>query len=200
MNGADDRRLVGLVLAAGQSRRFPGRNKLLVEVDGAPLLLRTVSVLQKAGLQDIRCISGADHEVMSPLLAAAGAQCIQNSRFAEGMGASLAFGARSIEPEATGGILVCLADLPFLSVESVGKVIQAFRAHACERIAQPIHDGRAGHPLLFPTRCVEELRALSGDVGAKAILRRESANLIRVEVESPGIYLDMDTPDDFLRP
>jgi molybdenum cofactor cytidylyltransferase len=76
-------------------------------------------------------------------------------------------------------------------------VAQAFRG-AGDLIA-PTYLGRRGHPVLFGATWFPDLRALSGDEGARALLENAGARLARIPVEDPGIHIDVDRPEDLAR-
>ena len=56
------------------------------------------------------------------------------------------------------------------------------------------YQGRRGHPVGFAAELYSELMMLSGDEGARRIVARYPA--IGVDVDDPGVLLDLDTEAD----
>ena len=115
---------------------------------------------------------------------------------AEGMGASLACGARAAGR--ADGYLVALADMPFVRRTSIAAVRGALEGGAA--LAAPYFRARRGHPVGIGGRFFEELAALTGDEGAKRVLAAHSAELVKIPVGDPGVIRDIDTPGDLAPP
>ncbi|MCR9096536.1 MAG: nucleotidyltransferase family protein [bacterium] len=202
---SEDAGYVAIVLAAGASRRMgEGRNKLLEAVDGRALVAHAVDAFVAAGLQRIVVVIGHEADrVRASLAGRPGVEFVVNVDWADGMGCSLAAGARHlIETESTpvAGVFVTVGDLPGLPPAAIEAARAAHAAApAAEAICLPSHAGRDGHPVLFGRDHLEGLAELAGDRGARAIVQANEANVRRVAVESDGIFCDVDTPDDLAR-
>ncbi len=106
------------------------------------------------------------------------------------MGHTLAAGvAASLD---AAGWLVQPADMPWLQPSSCSVVAQALRKGA--RIAAPTYCGQRGHPVGFSASCLDELVTLSGDEGARELVRRWGFE--PVAVDDPGVIRDVDLPTD----
>ncbi len=195
------RRVIGLVLAAGASSRMGrGTNKLLEPVGGRPLLCWPVDALLESGIRPVHVVVGADEAAIRSALADRDVKLLPCDDWADGMGASLAHGLRAIGgTPAWEGVLVTLGDLPELRAETIEALVAAFEQAATDAICVPVHEGRRGHPVLFGSDHRDALSGLSGDRGARALLERHPARVIEVEVDSPGIFHDVDTPGDLAR-
>lgn len=193
-------RIVGLVLAAGRSTRMgPDRNKLLESIGGRPLVSLPITALREAGLERIVVVLGYEAGRVRAVLPDF-AEPIVHDGFADGMGGSLAAGARHIrrlDPDAA--ILVCMADLPRLSAAPVRRLVEALADAPNDAIGVPTASGRSGHPVLFGPGRAGELEACAGDEGARRIVRAAGASVIEVEVGTSAILDDVDTPDDLAR-
>ena len=185
-----------VILAAGASKRFGSENKLLVELDGVAILERVVCCIAHSGVGKTLVVTGADHEAITSLLSQYDVERIQNPKWTEGMGCSLALGVEQIDPLQHSGILVCLGDLPYLKVDTVQSVIERFKKLDGSRIVQPEYNERLGHPVVFPVSYYSKLVSLSGDRGAKSIIREENEYLERLSVDSSGVLRDVDRLDD----
>jgi molybdenum cofactor cytidylyltransferase len=183
--------IIGILLAAGKATRF-GAPKLLAPLpDGTPLGVAAARRL-RAVLPDTVAIVRPGDEALSALLRKEGIDVLPCATCAEGMSASLrsAIEARSD----AAGWLVALADMPAIKVPTVAAVHAALVSGA--QLAAPFHQGRQGHPVGFAASLRDELLALHGDHGARAVLERHAAQLARINVNDPGILRDIDTPAD----
>lgn len=187
-------RLVILVPAAGASRRMGGRDKLLEHVDGRPLLRRQAERAIATGTQVVVLLPARDH----PRAAALGGLGLRRQPVpdaAEGMGATLRAGIKTLPP-GTRGVMVLPADMPDLETDDLVAVIARFLA---EGAAVPVRaageDGRAGHPVLFPEACFDALSGLSGDVGARPVLEAWPGPVPTVPRPGSRALTDLDTPE-----
>ncbi|MAG34330.1 MAG: 4-diphosphocytidyl-2C-methyl-D-erythritol kinase [Deltaproteobacteria bacterium] len=191
--------LVGLVVAAGRSERMgTGRSKLLEPVDGKPLLVWPVEAMCEAGIDPVLVVTGHDAPAVAEALADSGCRLVQHEGWAEGMGSSIACGARVAARFDLLGLLVCVGDLPGLRSDHVAALLAVFRARdsARDSIVVPTHDGRQGHPVLFGAAFLPELIALEGDDGGRAILEAHAGAIARVEIASDAVVRDVDTPEE----
>lgn len=185
------RGITGILLAAGSSRRF-GSNKLVVPLpDGTPLVLAVVRRLQFVVNAVIVVVHPQD-QVLPELLATENVQVVICQNADAGMGASLAAGVAA-SGDARGWIIV-LADMPAIQISTLQRVVQALDNGAV--LAAPYHAGQRGHPVGFHSSVRDELLTLSGEAGAREILTRHAAAVVRLDVDDAGILLDIDTPAD----
>ena len=108
------------------------------------------------------------------------------------MGVSLAHAVR-VTPEATSWI-VALADMPFIRPETIRLVAERLDSGAA--LVAPAWRGERGHPVGFAARFRDELSALTGDAGARELLRSRRDELDLIECDDPGVLRDIDTPAD----
>lgn len=191
-------RVAALVLAAGSSRRMGGRNKLLEEIDGVPLVLRAVEAAARAPAAPVVVVSGPDREALEAVLAGRGVQCVHNPRHGAGMSSSLRRGLEAL-PAGVDGALVCLGDMPCVGPQHLARLIAAFDPAAGRDICVPVHGGRRGNPVLWAARYFPEMQRLSGDTGARALIARHAARVCEVEMPDDAVLRDVDTPADLDR-
>jgi molybdenum cofactor cytidylyltransferase len=117
-------------------------------------------------------------------------------RAAEGMGASLACAARAAGARA--GYLVALADMPFIRPSSIAAVRVALEGGAA--LAAPYFRARRGHPVGFAGEFHAELGSLHGDEGARSVLERHAARMVKIPIGDPGVVRDIDRPGDLTPP
>jgi len=109
------------------------------------------------------------------------------------MGVSLAAGVRATPIDAAGWV-VALGDMPWIAPDTVRRVARAIRDGA--PVAAPRYRGSRGHPVGFAAGLRADLLRLQGDRGARDILGRESARLVQIDCDDPGVLKDVDTPAD----
>ena len=177
--------VVLVLLAAGTSSRFGPRDKLAVRVDGLALGLhaaRTLGSLPFAAKIAVVRAGGPD-------FAHHGFGIVINPDPGAGQSGSIRLGvarARLSQPHA---VLIALADMPFVTAAHVVALMAAFDGP--DAIIASTQGDRASPPALFGMALFPLLEELTGDAGARTMLRR--ARL----VTAPAAELaDIDTPDD----
>jgi molybdenum cofactor cytidylyltransferase len=195
MSGADDSGdgLYAIVLAAGASTRF-GSAKQLVRVAGRPLLHTTVSRAVEVAGSAVFVILGARAAELAPLLTHSPASVIINREWSEGIASSIRAGVARL-PAACSGVMLVLADQAAVTAEDLKRLLGAWRRQP-DYVAAALYAGGMGVPAIFPRSRFTDLTALRGDVGARALLRRNPDRVVRVPMESAA--LDIDTPEDLL--
>lgn len=184
----------GILLAGGAGSRFGGRKLLHPLPDGTPIGVAAWRNLRAALERTVVVVRAGDDE-LATLFADAGAPVVRCEDAHRGMGHSLVCGVRVLE--SVGGWVVALADMPRVQPQTIAAVAERLRAGA--RIALPVWGDRRGHPVGFAASCRDELLALSGDSGARALLERHAAEVVRVQVDDRGIVEDVDTLEDAAR-
>jgi molybdenum cofactor cytidylyltransferase len=183
--------IVGILLAAGASRRF-GADKLSHPLSDGDLVAVRACRNLLAGTDEVLAVVRPGSEALAARLLAEGAAVRICADADQGMGASLACGVRA-RPEAAGW-LVALADMPWIAPATIQSVADALRAGA--RIAAPCWQGRRGHPVGFSPLLGPNLAALNGDTGAKTVIQAHLEQLRLVDCDDPGVLRDIDRPED----
>jgi molybdenum cofactor cytidylyltransferase len=182
--GSDMKHFSAVVLAAGASRRFGDDDKLYAEFDGKPVLRHVLDGLAALELGQVLVVSRAPLEDVAHIV---------NPRPEDGMGRSLALGIAALKP--CEGAFIVLADMPLVVPGLYHAMATALPGHD---IVLPVHGGQNGHPVLFAAGCFDDLCRLSGDHGARDLLRSERYRVRRIEAGA-FILADIDTPDDLAR-
>lgn len=185
--------IVGVLLAAGASARF-GSNKLLARLPDGRLVGEAACAALRPTVDRLVVVVRAGSSQLEACFGSAGAQVYTCPDADRGMGASLAFGINQCAD--ADGWLIALADMPLVAAADALKVAGALRAGAL--IAVPVAGGRRGHPVGFSRRFVDQLRALDGDRGARAILAAHSSDIVEIPVSDSGSWHDIDTPADLV--
>lgn len=181
----------GVLLAAGDSRRF-GSPKLMHPLPGGePLGVAAARRLIRVVPDSIAVVRPGDADLRSALRTL-GFRIVENRDPGSGMGASLALAVKA-SPDARGW-LVALADMPWIRESTIRRVAQRIAAGAS--LASPRHDGRRGHPVGFSARWASALGRFEGDRGARELLDGHPDELELIDVDDPGVRLDVDLPED----
>jgi molybdenum cofactor cytidylyltransferase len=183
------------MLAAGLSQRMGGPNKLLHPYKGKPLLKHALGATQEIEFLDRVAVTGRDSAEIAALAAPFGFRCVLNPRFAEGLGTSIAAGAGALSSDCN-GVFIALGDMPDIGPEVYRDLAGKFTRGS---VIMPLRMGARGHPVLFCASYIGELSALSGDEGARSILRRHALQVAEIETANPGVLRDIDTREDFHR-
>ena len=185
---------VGILLAAGRGRRFDPqglRNKLLQPLAGGePVVAASARNLLSVLPRVIAVVPPQDGGV-ADILRALGCEVTTCVEADSGMAASLVHAVSSSLPQANAW-LVALGDMPYVSPATLRALLDALEQGA--GIAAPVFDGRRGNPVAFGARHLPALLALTGEHGARALLRSEPVT--EIAVDDPGILRDIDTPGD----
>jgi molybdenum cofactor cytidylyltransferase len=181
-----------VILAAGSSRRL-GFNKLFLNIDGEPVLKRTIRTFLDLHIGTIFVVTGFERERVERLLKDTPVVLLHNSSFEQGMSSSV----RAVLPFLDTGhaLFLHLGDKPFVKEETLRRMMESFAA-GTHRIIVPAYQGQKGHPVLIDvTKYVEEMHTLEGDTALRPIIERHSQDILYVEGDE-GILLDLDTEQD----
>lgn len=187
-------KLAGLLLAAGSATRF-GSDKLSHRLPhGVPIAVQSARHLRSVVPKVFAVVKPGAEELARALSEHCEIVVCQNA--AEGMGASLACGARAAGR--ADGYVVALADMPFVRASSIAAVRDALASGAL--LAAPYFRARRGHPVGISGVFFEELLAMRGDEGARGLVAQNENRLVKIPVGDPGVIRDIDTPSDLAPP
>ncbi len=187
-------RIAALVLAAGRSTRMGTANKMLAPIDGQPMVARVVHAVLASKARPVIVVTGHEPDAVRGALADRGVTFVHNPDHAQGLATSLRTGIDALPKEAD-GVLVCLADMPLVSSQVVDRLIAGFNPVEGRAICVPTAGGKRGNPILWSRRFFAEMRAATGDVGARGLLAAHADQVVEVETGDDGILVDVDTPE-----
>ncbi len=196
-------RIGAVVLAAGRSTRMGRANKLLAEIDGQPMVRRVVDQVRQSQAATVVVVTGHQRQQVEAALdgTTGDGRCraVHNPEFAAGLSTSLHRGLTAL-PEAVDGAVVCLADMPQVTAAVIDRLIAAFDPLEGRAICLPTWNGKRGNPVLLARRFFAEVQAISGDVGARALIGDYPEAVAEVAMDDlaqgAAVLTDVDTPAD----
>lgn len=181
--------ITGVLLAAGASSRF-GYNKLLIRLNGKPLIAHSVAAL--APCDRIIAVVRHDDIAIQSTLYSLGIECVSNPATTMGMGYSIACAVRASANSDAWCLLP--ADMPYITAATTQHLVAALRNRA--PLAALFYQGQRGHPVGFGSQFYESLTTLDDDAGGRAILRQHVDQLVSINTNDAGVLHDVDTPAD----
>ena len=207
--------VAGLLLAAGNSTRMGEANKLLQCVDAQPMLATVITELIKSSLDSVWVVTGFQADIITALIeqlvsnndfsAAKNVHCIENLDYLQGLSTSLKCGIQAL-PSSVEAVMIVQADMPTLTVAHFEKLLSAYHLSVAEKnstsakseqgegryIIAPYYRGRRGNPVIFSRHFFVALQTISGDRGARQLLKQWADQIIAVEMDDDAVLIDID--------
>jgi molybdenum cofactor cytidylyltransferase len=184
----------GVILAAGRSSRL-GRPKQLLDLFGEPLLRHVVKNAVASELDEVVLVLGHQAAEIQSAVGEWGQRVVVNPDYAEGQSTSLHVGLGAIDPLRE-AVVFLLGDQPQVRPEIIDALLAEFRSTGAP-IVMPTYGGIPANPVLFAADLFPELADVTGDEGARAIVKRHSERVARVTVSDGAPPRDVDTDDDY---
>ena len=207
-----------IVLAAGASSRMgQAKAALTLGQTGETLIARVIRTLLNGGAPDVTVVAGAHLDAVRAAIptfaeatvgkpGAARVRLIEHAGWQQGQLSSLLAGLSAIDDPLLEGALVTLVDVPLVQPATVAAVIAEWRRTRAPIVrpamrapgvpgAEPSE--RHGHPVMFDASVFQDLRDADPSVGAKAVFAKHRLRIVNVEVNDPGAFEDIDTPEEY---
>ena len=193
---------VAIIPAAGKSSRM-GRPKLSLPLAGKTILEHVIAALHAGGCQDVLCVIGPHVAELAPLAEQVGAAVYLLPEETPDMRATVEQGwrwwerRRAMQDEDAWYLVP--ADHPILDATIITRLETELIRQPEKSIVLPTFQGKRGHPALLRWKHVAGMRGLPPDVGLNVYLRQRAGETLEVPVETPGVLLDLDTPEEYQR-
>lgn len=190
-----------VLLAAGESRRMGTPNKLMLPVDGVPLLRRVAMMLcnygraEGCGFAEVVVVTGYEQREAVEQLSGLPTVLAHNTDFADGQMSSVICGLKTLS-RPVDGVMVCLSDLPLLDLEDLRTIHMAF-SQALKPILVPTYNGQRGNPIVLDADQVDEIITTGRNLGCRHLIEREPGRVTTLEMPNDHVVIDMDTPDNY---
>jgi molybdenum cofactor cytidylyltransferase len=175
-NGGVVSMMTGIILASGFSRRM-GKEKLLLKVNGIPMIERVIMAAQSSHLDELIIIYQRD-EITD-----------------EGQSAAVKLGIQSSHPD-TEGFMFLVGDQPYLDPSTINKLIALFKRDRTS-IVVPLYNGAMGNPVIFPATAKKDLLLLKGDCGGRRLIEQMRDIVKLVEIEKSIVGMHIDTEEEY---
>ncbi|HEX4105592.1 MAG TPA: molybdopterin-binding/glycosyltransferase family 2 protein [Rhizomicrobium sp.] len=195
-------RIGAIILAAGNSSRMraggqdpnKGVNKLLQPLAGRPMVRHVAEAALSSAASDVVVVTGNERAGVTMALRGLPVIFADNPDYSKGLSTSLILGLNAL-PEDCDGAVILLGDMPAVDSHLLDRLIAAFDPSEDRAIIVASHGGRRGNPVLWARRFFPEMRELSGDAGARALLAPYAGLVCEVEAGSDAPLTDIDTEE-----
>ena len=193
-----------ILLAAGQSKRMNGENKLTKEIQGAPLIKHSVKNILASPIDELIVVLGHQKETIEKLIDKnKKIKFVYNKNYKNGISSSIQTGLRIISKKME-AFFICLGDMPDVNQNIYNKMIKTklnynkkLKPNFKKEIFIPTYEKKNGNPVLFTKHMKEKIMQISGDDGAKELIEIYKSKALHIPVKNRGITLDFDIQEDF---
>ena len=184
-----------ILLAAGQSKRMYGENKLVKKIQGIPLIKHSVKNILASSIDELIVVLGHQKEIIEKLIDKnEKIKFAFNKDFESGMASSIKAGLNNLS-EKTEAFFICLGDMPMISHDIYNQLIESKDNN---EIIVPTSKGQQGNPVLFSKSMKKKLIiTIQGDIGAKKILELNKNKLLNIETNDENVIKNFNTQDSF---
>jgi len=183
-----------ILLAAGQSKRMTGENKLTKEIQGSPLIKHSVKNILVSSIDELIIVLGYQKEIIEKLIDTnEKIKFVFNKDFESGMASSIKTGLKHLSNK-TEAFFICLGDMPMINHNIYNQLIKSKNN---KEIIVPNYKSQQGNPVLFDKSMKETVMNITGDVGAKKILELNKDKILNLEINNQSIVKGFNTQGDF---
>ena len=182
-----------IILAAGNSSRM-GKPKQLMMYKNKTFLQHIIGEAKNANLEPLICVTGYQSELITKSITGSGVSVVYNDQWREGRGTGIAAGIKQLLLSDVDSVILAVSDQPHVSADLFDTMLK-LRDQSGKGIVASSYAGTLGTPVLFGKNYFEHLKSLSGNQGAKNIVKGNMADVCPVEFEKGNI--DIDTKEDY---
>ena len=194
-----------ILLAAGESKRMEGENKLIKEINGIPLIKHAIKNILGSAIDELIIILGHEKLLIENIITKnKKIKFIYNENYKNGISSSIKIGLNHISKNSE-AFFICLGDMPNVNQNIYNKLIKSKYNYNKKLISDrkkeiiiPVFEEKEGNPILFSRFMREKIMNIDGDYGAKKIIEENKNKILYVPIKSNGITLDFDTKEDFI--
>lgn len=183
-----------IILAAGSSRRM-GSQKLLLPFGENTIIETVIDNVLNSSIDHVMVVLGPKQESILKVIGKRPVKFCHNKEHEKGMLSSIICGIRALPADAVSA-LIFLGDQPGIPPTVTNSVIEAYNEELFG-IVIPVHNHRRGHPLLVDMKYRKEVEKLDLEEGLRALRHHFPQDVLEVEVDEPGILVDIDTSEDY---
>jgi len=195
-----------IILAAGSSSRMGGgRHKLLLPLDGRPVLAHVIEATLASLARPIVIVVGHNaaqvRQQLAPYAPPLDCIIVENPEYLHGMSTSMHIGLqeimaygymKNVQEKSIDSAIILLGDQPLITPQVIDALIER-RHETGKRIVMPLYAGKRGNPALFAADLFPELLAVTGDEGGRSVLERHKQEVATIELGNIDTNYDVDT-------
>jgi molybdenum cofactor cytidylyltransferase len=193
-----------ILLAAGQSKRMEGENKLCKEIKGIPLIQHSLKGILGSAIDEIIIVVGYEKEKIKKLIKPNKKIIFAyNKDFKNGIASSIKVGLHHIS-NSSEAFFISLADMPKINQNIYNKLIKTMRSYNKKlkpvyrkEIIIPTCESKYGNPILFSKFMKKKIMKIEGKIGAKNIIELNKSKVLCVPFKKNSIFIDFDTQENF---
>ena len=193
-----------ILLAAGQSSRMGGENKLTKNLNGIPLIKYAVKNILGSSINELIIVLGYEKEIIEKTIGNnKKIKFVYNENFKNGIASSIKVGLNHVSQKSE-AFFISLGDMPMINQNIYNKLIKSRYKYNKNRnpdlkkeIFIPTYEGKESNPVLFSIFMKNQIMNISGDVGAKKIIELNKNKILNVDIKNKNITIDFDTKDSF---
>jgi molybdenum cofactor cytidylyltransferase len=186
-----------VLLAAGRASRMEDQgHKLLAEFDGVPLVRRCALAALGSKAAPLVVITGCRAPEIEDALASLPITAVRNPDFDDGIATSIRAAFTEDRVWAAAGVMVVLADMPNVSTAHLDLLLEHFERHP-DCVVRSTSGGQPGNPVILPRSMFDSVGSLTGDMGARELIRQSDVRVVGVEIGEAG-HADVDTVESLI--
>ena len=172
-----------------------GRNKLLIKINGKPMIRKVVESALNSKVDEVIVVLGWDADKIREALAGLPCRLIVNKDYEQGQSSSIKTGLKEVGNTAK-AVLVLPGDLAKIDSHLIDLVVDEYNRRKAP-IVVAAHNGRPGHPILMARELFAEIERIDEQTfGLKSVVKRHESEMLLVEAGSENVLRDFDTPED----
>ena len=193
-----EKKIMGVILAAGNSTRMGKDNKLLRNVGDASLVRNTAVEMLNSDVDSCCIVLGYQSDKVAEVIKDLNINLILNPFWQEGQASSLKAALNTLD-DTYSDLLIMLGDLPGVKSRHINRVIEEhlLTNNRRSKITIPSFNGKKGNPVIWGRSFFPDLSNLEGDVGGRALFKHHPAAINLLDMDDPAVVTDTDTPEDF---
>ena len=198
MKNQEIKKIEILILAAGQSTRMKGINKLLKYSNGKTLIEKVVCQSLKSKASNVSIIIQEKDLQIENVLNFYPVKILKTRFENLGIGYSISKGMELIKKNNPEGVLILLGDMPDITANHINRMIDEFVNNSLQKIIRASSQNMIpGNPVLFPKSFFDLLLKLKGDNGARKILNYYHYMIKYIKLPKMTALTDIDTQEQF---
>ena len=185
-----------ILLAAGESKRFGDKNKLLHIMNGKPIINHILDTLIEVfDPSELIVIVGHEKNIIKNLIFNKDIKILENKDYRKGIGTSIALGMNNLNADID-GVMIIPADMPYINSKDLINLEKKFMELNCVKVVMPEHNYRTGNPVILPRNYFKTLKNLKDDFGARSLIRKKDIITLKTGF---GTIFDIDTKEELAK-